>query len=43
MCLFQFWFPRGICLGMGLLSHMVVLFQVFKEICILSSVVAASI
>ena len=24
MCLFQFWFPQGICLGMRLLSHMVV-------------------
>ena len=21
MCLFQFWFPRGICLGVGLLGH----------------------
>ena len=20
MCLFQFWFPRGICLGVGLLG-----------------------
>ena len=29
MCLFQFWFPRGICLGVGLLGHMVVLFLVF--------------
>jgi len=26
MCLFQFWFPQGICLGVGLLGHMVVLF-----------------
>ena len=31
MCLFQFWFPQGKCLGVGLLSHMVVLFLVFKE------------
>ena len=31
MCLFQFWFPQGICLGVGLLGHMVVLFLVFKE------------
>ena len=23
---FQFWFPQGICLGVGLLHHMVVLF-----------------
>ena len=27
--LFQFWFPQGICLGVGLLGHMVVLFLVF--------------
>ena len=25
MCLFQFWFPQGICLGVGFLGHMVVL------------------
>ena len=24
MCLFQFWFPQGICLGVGLLGPMVV-------------------
>ena len=30
MCLFQPWFPQGICLGVGLLGHMVVLFLVFK-------------
>ena len=28
-CLFQFWFPQGICLGVGLLGCMVVLFLVF--------------
>ena len=28
MCLFQLWFPQGICLGVGLLGHMVVLFLV---------------
>ena len=28
---FQFWVPQGICLGVGLLGHMVVLFLVFKE------------
>ena len=28
MCLFQFWFPQGICLGVGLLGHKVVLFPV---------------
>ena len=27
--LFQPWFPQGICLGVGLLGHMVVLFLVF--------------
>ena len=31
MCLFQFWFPQGVCLGVGLLGHMVALFLVFKE------------
>ena len=31
MCLFHFWFPQGICIGMELLGHMVVLFLVFKE------------
>ena len=29
VCLFQFRFPQGICLGVGLLGHMVVLFLVF--------------
>ena len=29
MCLFQFWFPQGICLVVGLLGHMVILFLVF--------------
>ena len=43
MCLFQFWFPQGICLGVGLLGHMVVLFLVFKGISIPSSIVAVSI
>ena len=42
MCLFQFW-SQGICQGVGLLGHMVVLFQVFKGISIPSSVVAVSI
>ena len=31
ICLFQFWFPQGICLWVGLLGHMVVLFLAFKE------------
>ena len=43
MCLFQFWFPKGICLGVGLLGHMVVLFLVFQGISIPSSIVAVSI
>ena len=34
MCLFQFWFPQGICLAVGLLGHMVVLFLVFIGISI---------
>ena len=42
-CLFQFWFPQGICLGVGLLGHMVVLVLVFKGISIPSSIVAVSI
>ena len=33
MCLFQFWFPWGMCLRVGLLGHMV-LFLVFKAISI---------
>ena len=43
MCLFQFWFPQGICLGVGLLGHMVVLFLDFYGISIPSSIVAVSI
>ena len=31
MCLFQFWFPQGICLGVGLLGYMVVLFLGFLK------------
>ena len=31
MCLFQFWFPQGICLGEGLLGHMVVSFLVLQR------------
>ena len=41
--LFQFWFLQDICLGVGLLGHMVVLFLVFKGISIPSSIVAVSI
>ena len=43
MCLFQFGFPQGIRLGVGLLGHRVVLFLVFKEISIPSSIVAVSV
>ena len=43
MCLLQFWFPQGVCLVMGLLGHVVVLFLFFKGISILSSIVAVSI
>ena len=44
MCLFQFWFPQGICLGVGLLGHMVILFLVFfKGLSILSSIVAVNL
>ena len=39
---FQFWYPQGICLGMGLLGHMV-LVLVFKGISILSSIVTVSV
>ena len=40
---FQFCFPQGICLGVGLLGYMVVLFLVFSGISILSSMEAISI
>ena len=40
---FQFLFPQGIWLGVGLLGHMVVLFLIFKEIFIPSSIVAVSV
>ena len=43
MCLLQFWFPHGMCLVVGLLGHMVVLFLVFKGITITFSTVAISI
>ena len=42
--LFQFWFPQGICLGVGLLGHMVVLFLVFfKGNSVLSSIMTVSV
>ena len=40
---FSIWFPQGICLGVGLLGHMVVLFLVFRGLFIPSSIVALSI
>ena len=40
---FSIWFPQDIRLGVGLLGHIVLLFLVFKEISILSSIVAISI
>ena len=40
---FSIWFPQGICLGVGLLGHMVVLFLVFKGLFIPSYIVAVSI
>ena len=43
MCLFQFWFPRGVCPAVGLLHHMAVLFPVFKGISTLFSIVAVLI
>ena len=43
MCPFQFWFPQGICLGVGLLGHVVILFLVFKGIFIPSLIVAISV
>ena len=43
LCLFKFWLPQGICLGVGLLGPMVVLFLVFKGISIPSSIMTVSI
>ena len=43
MCLFQFCFAQGICLGVGLLGHTVVLFLVLYGISLPSSIVAVSI
>ena len=31
--LFEFWFPPGICPGVGLLSHMVAWFEEYSSIC----------
>ena len=43
MCLFQCWFPQGICLVVGLLGHMVVLFLVFLRNLVMFSIVGLSI
>ena len=43
MCLFRFWFPQDICLGVGLLGHMVVLFLVFWGTSVLFSIVGVTI
>ena len=44
VCLFQFWFPQGIYLGVGLLGHLVFFSLVFfLRNSILSSIVAISI
>ena len=32
MCLFQFWFPQGTCIGVGLLGHMVVLKSLLMKV-----------
>ena len=39
----QFWVPRDIRLGLGILGHMVVLFLLFQGISIMSFIVAVSI
>ena len=33
MCLFQFWFPQGICLGVGFLGHQAVQFSSVSQSC----------
>ena len=43
MCIFQFLFPQGICLGVGLLGHMVDLLLAFKGISMLFSIVTVSV
>ena len=43
ICFFQFWFPQGICLGVGLQGHMVAQFLVCKESSTLFSVVSVSV
>ena len=43
MCLFQLWFSQCVCLVVGLLGHMVVLFLVFKGIFILCFMLFVSV
>ena len=43
MYLFELWFSLGICPGVGLLSHVVVLFLVSKGTSMLFSIVAVPI
>jgi len=40
MCLFQFWFPQGVCPEVGLLGCMAVLFPVFLRNLHMFSIVA---
>ena len=42
MCIFQLWFPQGICLVVGFLGHTVVLFLVCSGTSILFSIAAVS-
>ena len=43
MCPFHQWIPEGICLVVGLLGHMIVLFLLFKGISILFSIVVVTV
>ena len=43
MCLIQLWFSQGVCPVAGLLGHMVDIFQVFKGIFTLFSIIAVSV
>ena len=43
MFFFELWFSQGVCPGVGLLGHRVVLFLVFKGTSILLSIVTVSV
>ena len=43
MCLFQLWFSQSICLVVGLLGHMIVLFLIFRGISILCFMLSVSV